>query len=89
VSEPTYRVELTHDPASGNAVCWEAKVYAVAEYDEAASNFSVFTGYGGTREDAFTVAQDWCKAKATEPLAPSTVFLTEDGELLDPFEVQT
>ena len=85
MSEPTYRIELTHDPASASAVCWTAKVYAVADDSYAITEF-----YGASREDAFDRAQTWLRAKSLPPEPGSTVFLTEDGELLDPFDtVQT
>ena len=82
MSEPTYRIELTHKPENGEHVCWRAAVYPVSEPD----SWAIFDSFDATREQAFDKAQAWCKAKAQEPLAPSTVFLTEDGELLDPFD---
>ena len=85
MSEPTYRVELTHHPENGIDVEWRAAVYAIAF---APGSLSVYDAFRATREDAFGAAQAWCKAKATEPLTPSTVFLTEDGDILDPHEAQ-
>lgn len=86
MSEPTYRVELTHHPENGLGVEWRAAVYPAAEDDS--YPYTMFDAFRATREDAFDVAQAWCKAKAQEPLAPSTVMLTEDGDILDPHEVQ-
>ena len=88
MSEPTYRIELSHHPENGSAVEWQAAVYSVAEYDPVLPYMSsLHNCYAGTREDAFNDAQTWVKAKSREPLAPSTVFLTEDGEIHDQFDV--
>ena len=91
MSEPTYRIELSHHPENGIDVSWRAAIYSTAEFDaDSQFHHTMHDVFRATREDAFDVAQAWCKAKAQEPLAPSTVFLTEDGELLDPFDtVQT
>ena len=84
MSEPTYRVELTHHPENGLGVRWEAAVYEIASGD----TFPMHTMFGADREQAFDHAQGWIKAKAQAPDDPSTVFLTEDGDILDPHEVQ-
>lgn len=93
MSEPTYRIELTHHPEEGRGLEWHAVVYNAAEYEAEPSGMfwsKLFTGYGPTLDEAFTRAQDWAKAKAQQPEDPRTLFLTEDGELLDPFDtVQT
>lgn len=87
MSEPTYRVELTHHPENGLAVEWRAAIYPVAEgHDE--HGLSLFDAFRSTREDAFDAAQAWCKAKAQEPHAPSTVLLDEDGEIHDRHDQQ-
>lgn len=83
MSEPTYRIELSHHPENGTAVSWTAVVYAVAD-----ESYHIFDCFAATREAAFDKAQTWCRAKASEPQAPSTVFLTEDGDIHDPHEVQ-
>jgi len=81
MSEPTYRVELEHDPTSSvNAVPWTARVVRLS--DDAV----VTVEYAQNRERAFDKAQEWVKLSTITPEAPSTVFLTEDGELLDPFD---
>jgi hypothetical protein len=88
VSEPTYRIELTNHPEDGAAVCWRAAVYSVADYDENSTyNPAIFDAFRATREDAMDAAQAWCKAKASEPQEPSTVFLNEDGELHQPLRI--
>lgn len=87
MSEPTYRIELTHRPEEGLAVAWHAGVYDAGEWvDNGPGCFAIFHAFGADREAAFDNAQAWCKAKATEPHAPSTVFLTEDGDIHDPHD---
>ena len=92
MSEPTYRVELSHHPENGLEVEWRAAVYSAADVEPVMGSsiyaMSLFDAYRATREDAFDAAQAWCKAKAQEPLSPSTVFLTEDGDILDRHEVE-
>lgn len=80
MSEPTYRIELTHRPEKDFDFRWIASVYRVAddEYVECA--------IASTREDAFDKARAWCVAKARKPEPPSTVFLTEDGDIHDPHD---
>lgn len=83
VSEPTYRIELTHDPASGTASLgcpWRAHVYRITD-DEVMT-----VEYGSTRERAFDNAQAWARSAATVPESPSTVCLTEDGDIHDPHD---
>lgn len=82
MSEPTYRIELSHHPEDNIAVEWHGEVYPVADDD----SWPLFHSYGSTREEAFNKAQAWAKAKAQEPHAPSMVFLTEDGDIHDPFD---
>lgn len=84
MSEPTYRVELTHRPENGIGVEWHAAVYVASEGPD--YPYTTFDAFRATREEAFEAAQSWCKAKATAPLAPSTVFLTEDGDIIDRHE---
>lgn len=82
MSEPTYRVDLIHYPANGSAVQWGADITRVAT-DEL-----IMCVHAATREAAFDNAQEWVKAQAAEPERSSTVYLTEDGDILDPHEVQ-
>ena len=82
MSEPTYRVDLTHLPANGEAVQWCADISRVAT-DEL-----IMCTHGASREQAFENAQEWVKAQSAEPERSSTVYLTEDGDILDPHEVQ-
>lgn len=89
MSEPTYRVDLTHKPENGVEVEWHAAVYSIVDYDvNDPYAVAMFDAYRATREDAFDAAQAWCKAKAQAPQSPSVVLLTEDGDILDPHEVQ-
>lgn len=86
MSEPTYRIELTHRPEEGLEVAWHGAVYSVGDWRDDRGNFALYHSFDATREAAFDQAQAWCKAKAQEPLSPSTVFLTEDGDIHDPHD---
>lgn len=78
MSEPTYRVELTHHPENGKHVEWQASVHNILD-DGGEYWTSMFDAFRATRGDAFDAAQAWCKAKAQEPSQPSTEYLDEDG----------
>ena len=82
VSEPTYRVELTHHPENGEFVSWKASLYLIA------SEHCVTSFYRAGREEAFDAVQKFVRGLIQEPERPSTVLLTEDGDILDPHEVQ-
>lgn len=82
MSEPTYRVELQHDPAEIKPCQWAARIYRVADDVQVAS-----TQWGETREASFDAAQEIVRRMAVPPEDPSTVYLTEDGDILDPHEV--
>lgn len=83
MSEPTYRVELTHHPENGAAVCWRAAIYWPSSFgsDDYVTDF-----LGRSREHAFELAQTWVRGKSQKPDDPSTVYLTEDGDILDPHD---
>lgn len=81
MSEPTYRVELVHNPVN-EAWPWEAVIYRVADDEYMAARLGV------TRQDACENAQSWARAASMEAEARSVVMLTEDGDILDPHEVQ-
>lgn len=80
MSEPTYRVELTHHPEMPTAK-YRAMIYTVAgdEY--------IGEQWAETRQLAAELAGAWCWQR-THSEAPSTIMLTEDGDILDPHEVQ-
>ena len=83
MSEPTYRVELEYDSVTKffqNR--WRAKVYRVAD-DE-----SVLMEFGATMEEAFDAAQMRVKMMSLPQPDGTTVLLSEDGDILDPHEVQ-
>ena len=84
MSEPTYRVDLTHNPADGSNVCWTARVFRPSQQDE-----HVHVTWGSSREEAFDLAQLWIKANTIAPQPPSTVYLTEDGDILPPHELHS
>lgn len=79
MSEPTYRVELDHNPA--DSFPWKATLVRIAD------NYAMRTVVGQSREDAFDRAQAVVRAMRN-PEPSSTVDLTEDGDILDPHEVQ-
>ena len=81
MSDPTYRVELTHHPENGSAVCWRSAVYNM--HDDFVDDF-----YRSSREAAFEAAQTWVWGKQQRPDDPSTVYLTEDGDIHDRHEVE-
>lgn len=83
VSEPTYRVELENDPTEIEPCRWHAKVYRVADGEQ------VYSAWGSTRDYAFDSAQTWARAAVQPPEAPSTVYLTEDGEIHDRFDLHS
>ena len=83
MSEPTYRVELVHNPASDYPnVPWSAEVFRITDSGR------VYITFEPSRDEAFNAAQAWIKRQLLDAERPSTVFLTEDGDILDPHEVQ-
>jgi hypothetical protein len=72
--EPTYRVDLEHEPTEA-MIPWTARITRLSdgEYLKAV--------YGSTRNEAFESAQSWIKAKSTPPERGATVYMTEDGEI--------
>lgn len=80
MSEPTYRVELEHHPHDEDWP-WAASVIRVSD------ELPLFVRCGSTREDAFDRAQQAIRVMG-QPQAPSSVYLSEDGDILDPHEVQ-
>ena len=81
MSEPTYRIELQHEPQY-TQVPWSARIYRISD-DE-----MIGRGDGSTRVEAFDAAQAQVRAlRITE--APSTVYLTEDGDIHDPHDTPT
>ena len=82
MSEPTYRVELDHDPTEIEPCKWHARVFRITDDEQ------VHSTWGGTLEQAFDAAQEWCRASLADPEPSRTVYLTEDGDILDPHEVQ-
>ena len=83
MSEPTYRVDLTHQPGDGEEVCWTGKVYRPAQQEG-----YVYITYGPSREATFDRAQAWIRANAADPLPSSTHYFTEDGDHVPLHEVQ-
>lgn len=79
MSEPTYRVDLQHHPEQ--TFPWVATVVRLAD------DFPMRTTVGSNREDAFDRAQAIVRAMS-QPEAPSTVFLSEDGDIIDPHDSQ-
>ena len=79
MSEPTYRVDLTHNPA--DLYPWRAVIVRLSDDTEIKSCVD------GSREEAFAEAVRIVHA-INHPERPSSVYLSEDGDLLDPHEVQ-
>lgn len=79
MSEPTYRVELTHHPEASFAE-WSATVVRISDGE------TVDEEYGATRERALGNAQAWVRRVAAGAHSPSTEYLTEDGDALPPRE---
>ena len=83
MSEPTYRVELAHDPTEPEVFQWSARVIRLSDESQMCARF------GASREEAFAGGQSWIQMyHHAERQAPSEVYLTEDGSILDPHEVQ-
>lgn len=74
MSEPTYRIDLEHDPAE-RTIPWTAAIVRIAG-EEWERSF-----YGETRDDALAQAQEWARLKAQPAEPRQSVYLTEDGEL--------
>ena len=79
MSEPTYRVDLTHNP--GEMYPWRAAVVRLSD-DE-----PLRVLVAESREEAFALALRYVVA-LKHPEHASSVYLSEDGDLLDPHEVQ-
>ena len=73
--EPTYRIELKHDPHS-ETLPWDARIYLDGEA------LWLHTCYGATQDDALTAAQAWVRAEQSPRLPGRTVYATEDGDLV-------
>lgn len=81
MSEPTYRVELRHTPEDADWP-WSASVVRIAD------ELPLFVRCGSSREQAFERAKEAVRrASAQEP--PSDVYLTEDGEIHDRFDLHS
>ena len=80
MSKPTYRVDLDHTPED---IEWPWSASVVRLSDE----LPLFVRCGNTREQAFERAQAAVK-EAGNKQSSSVVLLTEDGDILDPHEVQ-
>jgi len=76
VSEPTYLIELRHDP-HGGILSWDAIITRLSD------NERVHTAWGTTREEATAKAQAWIRDESQPRREGSQVFAGEDGELLD------
>jgi hypothetical protein len=72
--EPTYRIDLEHDPAD-RTLPWTARIVRLSD------DTHVKSEWGTTRTEAFDNAQSWVRAKAATPERPSSVHVTEDGEI--------
>ena len=79
MSEPTYRVDLSHDP--GQMYPWRAAVIRLSDEQELRGLVA------DSREEAFSLALQYVVALRS-PERSSSVYLSEDGDLLDPHEVQ-
>ena len=78
MSEPTYRVELTHHPEMPLRP-WQAEIHRCSDDGYMAQL------WGESRQIATELAGAWVwRQKYGEP--PSTVFLTEEGEIHDRHE---
>jgi hypothetical protein len=77
VSEPTYRVDLSHDP--GATLPWKATVVRLSD-DWKMRTFETSMG----REEAFSKALAYVVAFNQDPEPDHSVYLSEDGDLLDP-----
>ena len=79
MSEPTYRVDLTHDPAL--MYPWRAAVVRLSDDQELRGLVA------DSRQEAFELALQYV-VSIRNPEHSSSVYLSEDGDLLDPHEVQ-
>lgn len=79
MSEPTYRVDLSHDPSQ--IYPWRASIVRLADEQELRGLVA------DSREDAFALAVKYVHG-LNQPQRPSSVYLSEDGDLLDPHEAQ-
>ena len=79
MSEPTYRVDLTHNP--GEMYPWRAAVVRLADEEELRGLVA------DSREEAFALALQYVVG-LRNPERSTSVYLSEDGDLLDPHEVQ-
>lgn len=80
MSGPTYRVELTHHPEMPTRP-WRAEIHRIADDEYLGEQ------WGESRQVAAELAGAWVWRRAHAE-DPSTVMLSEDGDLLDPHEVQ-
>lgn len=80
MSEPTYRVDLSHHPEH-LPYPWRGVVVRLSDEQE------IKLTVGESREDAFARALQFVHdLNRIEPQHPSSVYLSEDGDLLDPHD---
>lgn len=79
MSEPTYRVDLTNHPAE--MYHWRAEVVRLSD------DHKIKGLWGDSRQEAFESALRFVVA-LKEPEHSSSVYLSEDGDLIDSAEVQ-
>lgn len=82
MSEPTYRVDLSNDPTEIEPCRWAARIIRLSDGEQVTGS-----QWGATREQAFDAAQEWIKRANGPSEPPSSVYLSEDGDILDPHEV--
>jgi len=74
MSEPTYRIELEHEPQ------WTQEPWHYYVWDIGAETL-LHTGWGKTREQAMDRAQESIRSQNFKQVS-STVYATETGDLL-------
>lgn len=77
MSEPSYRIEVIHDPSTPE-LPYDAAVYRLTD------NARVATKWGTTREIATRRALDWIVNENSEREPNTTIYATETGEPCSP-----
>jgi hypothetical protein len=84
MSEPTYRIDVTHepDPRFPN-VPWTARVTRLSDGEQIAARSA------GSKPEAIAAARESIAAALTPVEPPEAIFTSEDGQIMDAPEPQS
>jgi len=81
VSDPTYRIDVEHDP-SDRAFPWKARVWRISDDQIVAARV------GDTAEQVTTLARETVYEMTHLQAAPFTVYVDDDGQPVEAHSVK-